>query len=404
MKKNLLFISVFCVLSTMAIAQNDVYFIPSKAVKEVTVKDNNSGFRIADSDTQTDVNYNVASRDVDEYNRRGSSLNAEDADSADLQSYVDEGDTYAYSKMIVRFHSPAGVMVSSPYYWDICYGNVWAVYYDGWAFGLPSWGYWSYAYDPWYYNHWWYRSCWDYTWGWYDPWWGASYWGWHHPAYWGWNRPYYGGWGFAHHAAPGGWGHGGYAPGFDRRPVAGGRRDFARNESRIVRGSAGGHVRNGGNNYRSMGGGSGNSNYESTGRGLSKSFRVNGADVHSNNATASTGVRQRGGSVNRSVGNTTTNRNSNATYNRSRADYQNQRNAVTNRSNVGSNTQSRSTTTNRSAYNTTTMQSRSYNNTSSSTSGGFSSGSAGRSGGGGTISSGGAGRSGGGGVSRGGRR
>ena len=190
--RGLFVVTALCAMSLSAFAQNDVYFIPSKEVNEVRV--NNQ--KVESKVEQTNVTYTpvTSNRDVDEYNRRGSIHSADEmADTVNLDSDVEGVDNYSCSKMIIRFHSPAGVVVSSPYYWDICYGNTWDVYFDAWAYALPSWSYWSYAYDPWYYHRWWYRSCWDYTWGWYDPWWGYSYWGWGRPVYWGWNRPYYGG-------------------------------------------------------------------------------------------------------------------------------------------------------------------------------------------------------------------
>jgi hypothetical protein len=367
MKKYLLFISAFCALPLLSVAQNDVYYIPSKNVNEVTVRDR----QVSANEDEEEPNYVVHhnnSRDIDEYNRRGSyNSKSSDGDSIDpnLQNQEDDDNDYASTKMIVRFHAPvANIIVSSPYYWDICYGNTWDTYYDDWAFGLPSWSFWSYAYDPWSYNRWWYRTCWDYTWGWYDPWWGSNYWGWGRPLYWGWDRPYYGRWGSYTHFD--GWGgHGGFVPGFDH--IAGGGRQMMANTSSITRGSAGGFIRQGGSNYRSMytNSQSGNQNYST----LSKSFRMNGLDGRSNNSA----IRS-GGGFSRS--------NSNY-YSRSNSSYQNQNN----RSSYNS-TPSRTTTVQQNSV----PSSRSYNSGSSSSgrSGGFSSG-----GGGGS-------RSGGGGFSRGG--
>lgn len=298
--KGLILISALCAIPVLAVAQNDVYFIPSKEVKEVTVSGNNGAISNYDSSNENQITRSTSirsNRDVDEYNRRKPSNEVySDVDSAaedpQLKSEIDGAeDNYACTKMIIRFHTPGGVIVSSPYYWDVCYNNnVWDVYVDSWAYSLPSWTYWSYAYDPWFYNRWWYSSCWDFTWGWYDPWWGYSYWGWGRPIYWGWDRPYYGHWG-----GPGwhghDWGRPGFAPGF--RHVGGGR-DFADMNERVRPGSAGGFIRQGGNTYR---GGEGRADMNSSSRGfamgrggLSKSFRVDNTGVGTQNYT-----RQGGG-------------------------------------------------------------------------------------------------------------
>lgn len=344
MKKYLLFISIFCALPLLSIAQNDVYYIPSKEVNEVTVMDQQQ------QETE-DVSYSPrptrSTRNVDEYNRRKSSTTTEEdsyayTDDSDLQSNVEGESDYSATKQIVRFHAPvATIVVSSPYYWDICYADTWDGYNDYWAYGLPSWSYWSYAYDPWYYNRWWYRSCWDCTWGWYDPFWGASYWGWRSPAYWGWDRPYYGGWG---HGCHGDWGRypGSYAPGFGH--VAGGGRQMMANTNSITRGSAGGFVRQGGSNYRSMNnGGNGQNDNVAGGRGtLTKSFRMTGLDGRSN----STAERSGGSGFSRSGG--YTRRSTSGGYSRSDG-------TVSNRTYSRSNQTTQSQSTNRSS-NTYTPQ------------------------------------------------
>ena len=317
MKKYVLIISLFC-LGIMGVnAQNDIYYIPSKEVKEVKKVSPSKTTTHYQYEEPTTIDYSdvtVPSKriDVDTYNRRRPAVEVEDTVAYDESSRVEDNnmDNFSYSKMIIRFHTPGGVIVSSPYYWDICYGNTWDVYYDNWALFLPSWSYWSYAYDPWYYNRWYYRTCWDYTWGWYDPWWGAHYWGWHHPVYWGWNRPCYGGWGYAHHHFHGAsWGHG-YAPGF--HTMAGGGRDhFASTTNSVRSGSAGGFVRQGGNNYRSLqtnSGTTGSRSFASSNTGLSKSFRVSpqsGSTTTRTLRSSGGGFVRNGGTTNR----TTTTRN-----------------------------------------------------------------------------------------------
>jgi len=366
MKKFLLFISAFCALPFLSVAQNDVYYIPSKSVNEVTVKDRQiSANEDKKEEPYYDEHHNISNRDIDDYNRRGSyDSKSSDVDSIDpeQQSQMEDDNDYASTKMIIRFHAPvSSIIVSSPYYWDVCYGNTWDTYNDDWAFDLPSWSYWTYAYDPWYYNRWWYRTCWDYTWGWYDPWWGSNYWGWGRPIYWGWDRPYYGRWGgYAHHD---GWGgHGGFVPGFEH--MAGGGRQMMANTSSIKSGSAGGFIRQGGSNYRSMytNNQGANQSYST----LSKSFRMNGLDGRSN----STAIRS-GGGLSRS--------NSNY-YNRSNSNSNQNQNS--NRSSNYNYTPSRTSTV---QENSTSTPSRSYNSGSSSPgrSGGFPSGGSNRGGGGG---------------------
>lgn len=386
MKKFFLLISAFSMLPFCSNAQNDVYYIPSKEVKEVHVKNlpqQQSNETYTATETAPLRRNNT---DVDAYNRRSNAAeDVQSQESADISSQLDNNDDYSCSKLIIRFHSPAGVIVSSPYYWDICYGNTWDVYYDSWAFGLPSWAFWSYAYDPWYYNRWWYRSCWDYTWGWYDPWWGASYWGWHRPVYWGWNRPYYGGWGHPHHGPGHGWGHG-FAPGFNH--PAGGGRDFMAGTESIRRGSAGGYIRQGGSNIRSMasGNGAGRNGFTSNRGTLSKSFRIDGTNTRTNDA-----MRQGGGGFARN----------NGTYSRRDA------NGTLQQRYSGRNTRSRNESTQRSTPQVT-QRSNSFPSTSRSNGGSVGSSSSrggGFSSGGSSVSRGGGGgfsRGGGGGFSRGG--
>ena len=277
MKGYLFLALLICSFPFMASAQSDVYYIPTKKVKTIT-RTNSNGEEVysynakAVEKESTTAKYYNENRDVDEYNRRGgSSSDVTNQGSATEETNVEEtpdNEDFKCTKHIIRFYSPRrGIMISSPYYWDICYDDVWDVYYDGWAYGLPSYAYWRYAYDPWYYNHWWYRSCWDFTWGWYDPWWGSYYWGWHHPLYWGWDRPYYGGWAF-HYGGPHHY-HVGWDHGYGRRSFG----HFANNDGfRIGRpgiNPANARVSSGGRNYRSMN----NNNAIASNNNLSKSFR-----------------------------------------------------------------------------------------------------------------------------------
>lgn len=224
---------------------DDVYYIPSKEVRQIT---NREGTVVASAPKATKAPHYESNRDVDDYNRRGKvdseSVAEYEADSSVVvESTFDDADevSYPYTKRIIRFYSPhPGVIVSSPYYWDVCYSDVWDVYDDGWAVYVPSYTWWSYAYDPWYYNRWAWRTCWDFTWGWHDPWYSFSYWGWGRPIYWGWHRPYYGPRpGGGRFWAGAGWRRGGFDPGFGPH----GGRTFA------GRGMAGGRPGFGGRDY-----------------------------------------------------------------------------------------------------------------------------------------------------------
>lgn len=330
--KGYLFLAVMiCSFPLLASAQSDVYYIPTKKVKTITRTDSN-GEEVytysakAVKESNATAKYYSDNRDVDEYNRRGGSSASGVA--SNQESLTDEDETYVaddpqaiedykYSKHIIRFYSPRrGIMISSPYYWDICYNDVWDVYYDGWAYGLPSYAYWTYAYDPWYYNHWWYRSCWDFTWGWYDPWWGSYYWGWHHPLYWGWDRPWYGGWAFhgGHHHYHVGWDHGYGHHSFGH---------MANNNGfRMGRpGSSPGNARvvSGGRNYRSLN----NNNIAGNGGNLSKSFRSGAfaGNTHSQNQMAKNNVStvSQGAGYSRQVGGGGFSRNSVSTTSNSRS-------------------------------------------------------------------------------------
>lgn len=222
MKIQNLFFAVLMSLPMFVNAQDDVYYIPSKETRQVT--DKSGKVVTSEKNNASEAIYYTEARDVDEYNRRSSVVvgdsvyrYAEDTTKLVESTFDDSASDVAfpYTKRVMRFHAPhVGFIVSSPYYWDVCYADVWDVYYDGWAVYTPSYVYWSYTYDPWYYNRWHFRTCWDFTWGWYDPWYYRSYWGWGRPIYWGWNRPVY----HPRHIGRPMWGHRGfdrgYAPGF----------------------------------------------------------------------------------------------------------------------------------------------------------------------------------------------
>ena len=267
MKTSVLFLGLAILLPMAANAQDDVYYIPSKDIRKVTTTD---GTLVPTETTAEKAQYYEETRDIDDYNRRGSIL----TDTADYESdevtrtveskFDDSSDdvAYPYTKLVMRFHSPhVGYIVSSPYYWDICYGDVWDVYYDGWAAYVPSYTYWSYTYDPWYYR---------------------SYWGWGRPIDWGWSRPYY----YHHHhhyySRPA-WGRGysRYAPGFGHH----GGRAFAGRGMDRPRADFGGRIGGGRAGVATRGAGS---------RPLSGVFRSNREPASRASAQMSRGTRRTG--------------------------------------------------------------------------------------------------------------
>lgn len=190
MKKLILSALLFGAVSLGVMAQDDVYFTPSKSVK----KSMSSYEVINDSPAPL----SGSNRDVDEYNRRGRSggyfkkigtdslgndiiefhTSAEDITDtlavypgARVEYNVE--DDYKYSRRLSRFDD---------YYW-----------YDPWLYGHYGFGpYWRfrysgfYLYDP-FYDPWFYGS-------WYDPWYYGYYGGWYDPwyyGYYGWGYPYY---------------------------------------------------------------------------------------------------------------------------------------------------------------------------------------------------------------------
>jgi len=169
--RKFIFISLlFSMVSTWAVAQDDLYFTPTKKDKKEV------------REYQTPVKSTGCNRDVDEYNRRGnfrSRYNVIDSDStgndiidfvagtpADSVQYYsggnyDDDDDYTYSRRLNRFDD---YYWQDPFYWDMWYGNPYW-YNNAYWYGIPYW----YA---------------RYGWGGYVPW-----------YYGGWYRPYYYGWG-----------------------------------------------------------------------------------------------------------------------------------------------------------------------------------------------------------------
>jgi hypothetical protein len=180
---------------------DDMYSFSSKkkAQKNTTVylpEETQTGY---DDDRDPYADYHTGQlRDIDEYNRRGSTQQAEtpsyqfkgdtllvtttpaqeemaDYDAGYYAGYTDgfhDGDFY-YTSRLTRYR---GLRIYDPYIWDITYG-----WYSPW-------------YDPWY--------------GWHSPYYHYGYTGWYN---WGWGWPHYG-WDYGWHHPPhhGGGHHGGH--------------------------------------------------------------------------------------------------------------------------------------------------------------------------------------------------
>ncbi|MDO5074367.1 MAG: hypothetical protein Q4D66_00585, partial [Bacteroidales bacterium] len=108
-------------LSSTAMAQDDVYFVPSKKTTQqhTAQQISSSSQRNKAFDYDDWAEHRVAQRDIDDYNRRSKHSRRGAADS--LQT----DDEQSMTARIVRFRSPRGVLVSSPwydtYYYDLAY-------------------------------------------------------------------------------------------------------------------------------------------------------------------------------------------------------------------------------------------------------------------------------------------
>ena len=257
--KKLFLISLLTLPVVNAMAQDDdLYFAPDMTGVIENVQENSPSVNVrTPRRTETAVYdksklsvYNNSSRDEDEYNRRYNfssdyqteggadySLDYESNDTIfNTDTIYDDTDDYAYSRRILRFHSPrVAVALSSPYYWDLVYGY----------------GVYDYLYDA-YYDPFFYSWGWGYGWSW-GPWscWYGGLWGWHHPyrwSYWGWGP----GWHHGHYGRYYGWNHGRYS---DRGGMGGFRNRYDKGHS--IRTS---HLANGGNASLSRGTFGGRSN------------------------------------------------------------------------------------------------------------------------------------------------
>lgn len=121
------------------IAQDDMYFVPTKK---------NVAASTADFGMPSGTYYSGSNRDVDEYNRQGSHVQRIDSAGNDIIEFdgmtgvypsggQTDVDDYEYTRRMSRFDD---------YSW---YDPYWAGYHDG---RFDAWGW----YDPWFYSSWYY--------------------------------------------------------------------------------------------------------------------------------------------------------------------------------------------------------------------------------------------------------
>ena len=228
MKKWTLLFTMLGGFALSGVAQDDMYFVPSKK---------NIAKEKAARNTPTEAYYCGSNRSVEEYNRRGSSYEVLPADTGDIISFAPVEGIYPDSTVadfeLTRKMARWDDYSPSDAYWQ----GYRSGRNDAWSWHSP-WYYSSYYswYDPWYYDPWYgyYGGYWG---GWYDPWyygygWGypyysSYYWGypWHHYGY-GWGYPYYyygGGGGYVSHRYGGGTQNHGRVSGYGPSGFANGR-------------------------------------------------------------------------------------------------------------------------------------------------------------------------------------
>lgn len=209
--KNRLFLTLSCLLtcSGFLFAQDyeDIYYNPKKdkSQKEKKAKSyletSNISYIVNPDGTISYTDYSVAAydpymeeRDVDEYNRFGSSYYTTAIDT--IGAAIASSEDFRYTQQIQKYYNPTIVVDNATVLGDILnnsYGNVNIVY----SYGYPSFGMWDYPYyggyvvpglsfpynpwwefylapgycswySGWYYNPW-YYSPWYWNYGWWSP-------------------------------------------------------------------------------------------------------------------------------------------------------------------------------------------------------------------------------------------
>lgn len=202
MKKLLMLLFIAGSMPLASMAQDDVYFTPSKETK-------------SSQNVEKPTYYSGSNRSVDEYNRYGK-LNSwyqkigVDSLGNDIITFQGSGIALDSSHADTAYVYPGSAQFDNDDYSYTRRMSRWDGYYDPWLYDNY---YWRYGwYDPWHYG--WYGNWYD-PWyygyaGWYSPWHYVYYgWGWSYRYGWyGWNYPY---WGGGYYVNRGGMHSGGYS-------------------------------------------------------------------------------------------------------------------------------------------------------------------------------------------------
>lgn len=171
--RKFIFVSLlFGMMSVCAVAQDDMYFTPTK-------KDKKEVRKIQPAPIQG------CNRDIDEYNRHGQfrsqyNVIGNDSTGNDIIDFVagmpsdstfyngEEGyepeDDYAYSRHMSRFDD---FYWYSPWYYSSWYGSPYYWYGSPYWYARYGWGWYDPWYSPWYYSSWYYPYGWGWGGGWY---------------------------------------------------------------------------------------------------------------------------------------------------------------------------------------------------------------------------------------------
>jgi hypothetical protein len=175
---------LFTFLPLSMMAQDDLYFVPTKKAKVEVVTDNYG--------LPKDTYYEGSDRSVDEYNRRMKSTYTEiegDSTKVDIIDFNGQKGVYPDSVKNGDFELTEKLRRFDGY--DLTDK---AAFWAGYQKGRYDWGW----HSPWYYSTFgwysgWYDPWYDYVWygGWYGPWYRHWY-GWYDPwYYYGWGDPFY---------------------------------------------------------------------------------------------------------------------------------------------------------------------------------------------------------------------
>lgn len=189
MKNKMMAMLLLGALPLTMVAQDDMYFVPSKK----------SAVRVtAGNDRPTSTYYSGSNRSVDDYNRRGAGRSyyqvlSNDTTGNDVIDFSAEQGVYPDSAQVEDF-----ALTRQMSRWDgyTPAETYWQGYNDGRSDVLSWHSPWYYStFYPWYDSYWYWNDPWYYRhYGWYSPWYDPWYYGgyyWHHPYWYG--GFYYGG-------------------------------------------------------------------------------------------------------------------------------------------------------------------------------------------------------------------